>query len=417
MQLIVQSGSDAGKSFNLDSQLVVLGRQVGCDILLNDSQISRRHAQFENRNGTIFIIDLGSANGSYVNNQRLTPNTLRALQPGDNIKIGDSSMQFAATVAPTQMAMPRAPMQPPVYPAQPQAYQPYSVPPVQPQPQAYQPQAYQPQAYQPYAPAPAPKKKGGGGIIVLIVALLVLVGGGAAAGFFILNGNKDNTPTSGGTAISNTTASGVTGIANTTGGANNTTRAVTTAIIATTVATGASGTNAPPPSPAPSTVAGGATTAPIVRVTTVASVGGSGGTVNNFGVSVTFPDDWKTSSREETNNVGTIQGISPDGAFVSILRFPGLGGDLTARADQFITAFKNQNSKLTVTVQPEVKRNGLVTFEVEYPNQNSQTYYEYILLTQNSNKDAYLIELGAEKSKFSSFENTFGDILDSLQFS
>jgi hypothetical protein len=245
----------------------------------------------------------------------------------------------------------------------------------------------------------------------VIVALLVLVGGGAVAGFFVLSGNKDNT------AIPGTAVADTPGGTRTTGGANGTTGIATTAILVTTVATGASGTNAPPPSPAPSTVASVATKVPVIPVTTVAPVGGAGGTVNNFGVSVTFPNDWKTSSREETNSVGTIQGVSPEGAFVSILRFPGLGGDLQTRADQFISAFKNQNSKLSVTVQPEVNRNGVVTFEVEYPNPNSLTFYEYIILTQNSNRDAYLIELGAEKSKISSFKTTFGDILDSLQFS
>lgn len=50
--------------------------------------VSRRHASIIRRDGSLSIMDLGSHNGTFLNGQRLTPNQLRLLRDGDDIRLG-----------------------------------------------------------------------------------------------------------------------------------------------------------------------------------------------------------------------------------------------------------------------------------------------------------------------------------------
>lgn len=50
--------------------------------------VSRRHAQIHRENGTLYIQDLGSSNGTYVNGQKLSPNDPHPLHDGDEIILG-----------------------------------------------------------------------------------------------------------------------------------------------------------------------------------------------------------------------------------------------------------------------------------------------------------------------------------------
>lgn len=50
--------------------------------------VSRRHAEIVQQGGQWFLLDLNSTNGSFVNNQRVSPNTRHPLQPGDQIRLG-----------------------------------------------------------------------------------------------------------------------------------------------------------------------------------------------------------------------------------------------------------------------------------------------------------------------------------------
>lgn len=90
MQLVVQNGPETGKSFNLDRPLLVIGRQAGSDIRLSDSRVSRRHLQIENRNGEMYVTDLGSANGSFLNGQPLLASQPQPLKPSHNLLVGQT---------------------------------------------------------------------------------------------------------------------------------------------------------------------------------------------------------------------------------------------------------------------------------------------------------------------------------------
>ena len=80
--------------FDLASNQLTMGRGQQCDIPVDDSSASRSHAQirFEPQ-GVWAISDLGSTNGTLVNNMRITGT--RALQEGDRIRIGTTDFTFA----------------------------------------------------------------------------------------------------------------------------------------------------------------------------------------------------------------------------------------------------------------------------------------------------------------------------------
>jgi two-component system NtrC family sensor kinase len=91
--LFVIQGRDQGTRFQLDSHTAAfsLGRDTGNRIQLHDTEVSRRHAEVH-RNGDAFsIADLGSSNGTFVNNQRVQAQELAS---GDQVQIGRTVMLF-----------------------------------------------------------------------------------------------------------------------------------------------------------------------------------------------------------------------------------------------------------------------------------------------------------------------------------
>jgi hypothetical protein len=68
----------------------VLGRDPGCDVVLNDTKCSRRHAVVEELEGRLTVRDTGSANGIYVNGRRVDRAVLAA---GDSVKLGDVQLR------------------------------------------------------------------------------------------------------------------------------------------------------------------------------------------------------------------------------------------------------------------------------------------------------------------------------------
>lgn len=79
-----------------------IGRADTCDLTLQDGKASRQHARIERREDNFWLVDLGSSNGVFVNEQRITEAAL--LAPGDQIRIGDSLLTLLATTASTSTA-------------------------------------------------------------------------------------------------------------------------------------------------------------------------------------------------------------------------------------------------------------------------------------------------------------------------
>jgi FHA domain len=82
-----------GEARALDSAPVTIGRGAQNDLGLNgDEFASARHARFEPRQDGVWLHDLGSSNGTYVNGTKLT--RPRKLAPGDLIRIGETDLRF-----------------------------------------------------------------------------------------------------------------------------------------------------------------------------------------------------------------------------------------------------------------------------------------------------------------------------------
>jgi len=221
----------------LGSEALKIGRAPDNTMVISDPQSSSHHAEVATGYGGngYQITDLGSTNGTFLNEQRLAPNQPYPLNNGDVIRIGETRITYEAatnagyqpTIAasspgyePTVFASPgsfpqagtpgnfSAPAQPPytpppapVYP-QPQANYPQP-PPAYPQPQpGYplpQPGYPQPQGY-PQQPGgfgqpgyQQPQKKSRAGCWVAVIIILLLLVGGGVGGYYIYN-KVINTP-------------------------------------------------------------------------------------------------------------------------------------------------------------------------------------------------------------------------------
>ncbi len=85
------AGLRAGSAYDL-SQGVLLGRGEQADIVLEDSFASSSHARLVPHGDVIVLEDLGSTNGTYLNDEPLRGP--QPLHPGDRIRIGDSDFTF-----------------------------------------------------------------------------------------------------------------------------------------------------------------------------------------------------------------------------------------------------------------------------------------------------------------------------------
>lgn len=90
--LRVSSGFNQGALITLSKKKSVLGRSFKAAIPLEDDKASREHTQIVNENGKFFVLDMGSTNGTYLNDVLLAER--RELKAGDLIRIGSSVFRF-----------------------------------------------------------------------------------------------------------------------------------------------------------------------------------------------------------------------------------------------------------------------------------------------------------------------------------
>jgi Protein of unknown function (DUF3662)/FHA domain len=80
-----------GKTRELTAARTVLGRSRDCDLRLTDVNVSRRHAEIRRDGDVYWLVDLGSTNGSIVNDERVGKHRLR---DGDRITLGSTELVF-----------------------------------------------------------------------------------------------------------------------------------------------------------------------------------------------------------------------------------------------------------------------------------------------------------------------------------
>jgi hypothetical protein len=91
--VLVSPALDGGDVYLVDSQPLTVGRGTNNDVALpGDEYASGRHARFERRRDGVWLEDIGSTNGTFVNGIRLTRE--RRLAPGDVVRIGETDLRF-----------------------------------------------------------------------------------------------------------------------------------------------------------------------------------------------------------------------------------------------------------------------------------------------------------------------------------
>jgi FHA domain-containing protein/uncharacterized protein DUF4864 len=214
----------SGAPIEIGQDQVLVGREPICDVVLTDGSVSRKHARLEKRGRIWTVVDQGSANGTFVDSQRVTETTLRS---GQELRFGSVTFRVeiegeeaaGATIltdAPEATVVHSAPPPPP-RPAVPPPPAP-PPPPVRPPPAAVPPTGSLPPGSIPprvtapsrppapgaarpasrppalpsdsMAPAPPPPPKKGKsplfwvatgccGCLILVVAVVALIGGAA----------------------------------------------------------------------------------------------------------------------------------------------------------------------------------------------------------------------------------------------
>jgi diguanylate cyclase (GGDEF)-like protein len=86
--LIVLSGNNVGEMHRIEGEAVI-GRGTQATIHMSDDGVSRRHARIVMANGVLRVEDLDSANGTFINGEKVTSH---ALQDGDKIQFGSTTI-------------------------------------------------------------------------------------------------------------------------------------------------------------------------------------------------------------------------------------------------------------------------------------------------------------------------------------
>ena len=91
--LFIIQGPNQGVRFELDARggSAIVGREAGNRIQLHDTEVSRRHAEIQSADENFLLVDLGSSNGTFVNNERVEQ---KELASGDQVQVGRTVMLF-----------------------------------------------------------------------------------------------------------------------------------------------------------------------------------------------------------------------------------------------------------------------------------------------------------------------------------
>jgi pSer/pThr/pTyr-binding forkhead associated (FHA) protein len=90
LRITISEGVGAGRVIDVDRELTV-GREEGGDVVLPDPQLSGRHALLRPVDGAIELVDLGSADGTWVDGVRLTGP--RRLTGGEEVRLGSTVLR------------------------------------------------------------------------------------------------------------------------------------------------------------------------------------------------------------------------------------------------------------------------------------------------------------------------------------
>jgi pSer/pThr/pTyr-binding forkhead associated (FHA) protein len=83
---------EAGRRTVPLKESLTVGRAATCDVAIRDTYVSNVHARLYQRDGSWWLEDLGSTNGTYMNRTRVQQPT--AIGPGDEVKLGKATLEL-----------------------------------------------------------------------------------------------------------------------------------------------------------------------------------------------------------------------------------------------------------------------------------------------------------------------------------
>ncbi|MHB1383649.1 MAG: FHA domain-containing protein [Bellilinea sp.] len=190
-RLVLKSGPNSGQTCELGTTDTIIGRDINANFVINDPEVSRRHARLYLQGANYVIEDLGSTNGTVVNGQRLAGPYI--LSPGEQITLGEHTQVLfekvildpdatLASLRPIEPVSQPEPL-PSVVPAQAESiYEPVTT--------AKEPVSTLDEEFvgrvpeKPRAGKPARKKKTSSLVVILIVVVVVLACGCIAFAIF-----------------------------------------------------------------------------------------------------------------------------------------------------------------------------------------------------------------------------------------
>jgi pSer/pThr/pTyr-binding forkhead associated (FHA) protein/NADPH-dependent 2,4-dienoyl-CoA reductase/sulfur reductase-like enzyme len=160
-----------GKRFELLSNEIAIGRDPSADVSIADPAVSGTHAQITEHGGALYVRDLGSRNGTFVNRELVS--VPHALGDGDVIHVGNTDLTFRGSALAPAKPEPTAPVEPA---EPPEAESPAEAEPPPPAPPEVAPPAAEPPPAPPQPAAPEPRAASGPKEFRLVVEAGPLVG-------------------------------------------------------------------------------------------------------------------------------------------------------------------------------------------------------------------------------------------------
>ena len=106
VNLIFFSKSGRRKDIALDDGVTIVGRRPDCDIRIPLLYVSRKHCRFIRKEDQTVVQDLGSANGTFLNSERIME---AVIGPGDKVGVGSVTFTIQIDGEPSDIGQPAAP--------------------------------------------------------------------------------------------------------------------------------------------------------------------------------------------------------------------------------------------------------------------------------------------------------------------
>ena len=90
--VVVEPPQQRGRRYDLANEVTV-GRAAGCQVTIDDTYASQLHARVFNRDGQLFVEDLGSTNGTFLNRKKVQGP--QVLHRGDRLQVGNTVLELA----------------------------------------------------------------------------------------------------------------------------------------------------------------------------------------------------------------------------------------------------------------------------------------------------------------------------------